>query len=314
MLAAAATVSCGASQGLESPSTLIGAGIGKRIETFLRPLFQSARYRGLLMTSGASAGIAAIFASPFVGAFYGVEVPMRNGMNLRFLIPATIASVCSFLVDGLIRGARSITLVSNPHWADGMEMATALAVALTCGIGAHLFCRAVKLSRTLADYQSDFRRGLIAGIGLVMIAGVAYFVIGQWVSFGPGHIASSWAYSGPHITSLILLVLCLHTMGTLLCVYGGAAGGVFTSMALAGMLIGMFFATQLGYSPSGLLPLIGAGCFLRAGYRIPFAGLALILTQSLNWSTLLIGTLAMGIAYLLMGQQSVASSSTPKQA
>jgi chloride channel protein, CIC family len=309
MFAAIVTVVCGGSQGLESPSNLIGAGIGCKTEQYFKSLFDTNKYNGLLMTAGASAGIAAIFSSPFVGAFYGLEVPYRNGINTRFLIPVFVAAICSYFTDWLVRGARPLVLENPNGWIDGKEVFAAFGVAILCGLGARLFCIVNDWGKEIVKKQSKIARQTIAGCGVVIIALLSFFIIGQWVSFGPGHIASKWAFTTSPSTYLILLVFFLHTIGTLFCVYGGAAGGVFTSLALAGTLIGLFVGTALGYPQGGLLPLIGAGCFLGAGYRIPFAGLALIVTQSFNFFSFLIGMLAVALAYYTVGQRTVAPAS-----
>ena len=309
MLAAIASVGCGASQGLESPSNLVGAGIGRKIELLCKPLFAKASTRGMLMTAGSSAGIAAIFSSPFVGAFYGLEVPYRNGINLRFLVPAFVAAFSAYAFDWWVRGVRPLVTIAEGNWNNAPAILAVLAVALLCGFGARIFCILIRQGKNLAHRQNPIHRMAYATTGVLILATLSFFIIGQWVSYGPGYIATSWAFSGNPSIWLILLVFLLHTLGTILCVYGGAAGGVFTSLALAGTLIGLFVGTALGFPHGGLLPLVGAGCFLSAGYRIPFAGLALILTQHFSLLTLLIGAIAIAIAYWAIGNETVADAS-----
>ena len=309
MLAAIATVGCGASQGLESPSNLIGAGIGNKLESLTKTIFKTDKLRGLLMTAGSSAGIAAIFSSPFVGVFYGLEVPFRNGINLRFFIPALVAGLSSYGADFLVRGERALIPFVPNAWNGWLDVIAALFVALCCGLGARLFCYLSERGREMAKHQSFLRRGTIAASGTVICAAISFIMLGQWVTFGPGHIATAWAFAEQHPAYLILLTLLLHTGCTLLCSYGGASGGVFTSLALAGALTGMFIGTLLGLPFGGMLPLIGAGCFLGAGYRIPLAGLGLILFRSFDIATIIIAIIAITIAYLAVGKQTVATAS-----
>ena len=73
VLAAMTTVAFGGSQGLESPSALIGATFGDLLARARRTWISDDERRSLLVC-GASGGIAAVFSSPGVGMLYGMEI------------------------------------------------------------------------------------------------------------------------------------------------------------------------------------------------------------------------------------------------
>src|SRR4029450_13307652 len=77
---------------------------------------------------------------------------------------------------------------------------------------------------------------------------------------------------------LVVTVLAVRASATLTCVYGGGGGGVFTALATCGAFIGQLRAT-LVHDPTRIYPLLGAACFLGAGYRLP-VGTAMLVAES----------------------------------
>jgi chloride channel protein, CIC family len=51
-----------------------------------------------LLVAGAAAGVAAIFKAPATGAIFALEVPFRDQMARRMLLPALVASASGYLV------------------------------------------------------------------------------------------------------------------------------------------------------------------------------------------------------------------------
>ncbi|MEI8082819.1 MAG: chloride channel protein, partial [Actinomycetes bacterium] len=104
--------------------------------------------------------------------------------------------------------------------------------------------------------------------------------------------------------------LVLRVTSVLLCVAAGGGGGVFTSLATNGILIGVAVALLLGLDNVTLLALVGAGAFLGAGYRIPLAGAGLI-TETCGASLpTALGIGAVAIATVLIGRQSASDTQT----
>ena len=106
VLGAMTTVSFGGSQGLESASALIGAAFGQLTRRLFRNGFPEEERRAL-MVCGASAGIAAVFSSPAVGALYGIEIPFRRDVDARRLVPCAVAAASAYAVRTTLVGATS---------------------------------------------------------------------------------------------------------------------------------------------------------------------------------------------------------------
>jgi chloride channel protein, CIC family len=112
-------------------------------------------------------------------------------------------------------------------------------------------------------------------VALAALAAAAWYVTGDAVTAGPGYVASQWAPpagGGSLAFGLLLAALAFRWVTVLLCIAAGGGGGVFTSLATNGLLIGTATASLIGLDNPTLLALVGMGAFLGAGYRIPLAG------------------------------------------
>lgn len=304
LLAAAATVGLGGSQGFESPSALIGASWGQT----LARLTPSEDTRRTLLAAGASAGIAAVFSSPAMGALYGIEVPYRRDVDAPRLAPCAIAAVAAYLVRDQLIGARLLIPVFELPSLDATYVGACALVAVLCGLGAHLFAVVEGGLRAIGRRQTRLRRALIGGAALGVLAVAGFQLAGRWITFGPGYVAADWLFAGAHPLWLIGVVLAVRAAGNLICVYGGGGGGVFTSLACNGAFIGQLVAESIGRGHSHLLALLGAACFLGAGYRLPIASMLWVGEQSGSVAISIAGLGAIAVAQLLMGDESVSEA------
>jgi len=305
LLAGAATVFFGGAQGLESPSTLLGASAGNIFERSFRQFFKGNR-KGLLLTAGASAGIAAVFSSPGAGAMFGLEAPFRRGMDIKAFVPALVAAGCSYTANVFVRGPTPLVPMGSIEKIDLIVVVSVLALAFTCGIGARLVAYSASCARQLAKKSLPWQRIVYGSIPLVLLAFIGFLFTGVWVTFGPGNIAVQWALEEPRLIGLLIIAVVTHTVGTLFCIYGGGGGGVFRSLAAAGALIGQITAVIIGSAGNNIFPLIGMACFLSAGYRIPLAGLFLIAEGTGNINCIVLGLVAIAISQVCMGNATIA--------
>ena len=307
ILAGGLTVGCGGAQGLESPSATMGAGLGVLFErVFGRPLVGSER--GLLMKAGASAGIAAVFSSPGVGAVYGLEVPYRRGFDARPIVQATIAAVAAYLVRVMTIGAQPLVpYVDVDISLDGPLIWTTLLLGLVCGVGARFFAFAANTARGVRHRLRPWLGAAIGSLVLAMLAYVAWRCTDTWVTLGPGHVMFDWAMGASRDVWLLLLILLLHAGATVVCVFGGGGGGVFTSLTATGAMVGCIAAVLIGRRPDDLfLPLVGGACLLSAAYRIPLAGMMLIIEWGSGLESALLGLVCVVIAQACMGDSTIA--------
>ncbi len=314
LLSGAATVGIGGSQGLESQSVMIGDTWGvilRRLSRRRLAYLGTPDGRRYLFTCGAAAGIATVFSSPILGALYGVEMPFRNRLDWRRLVPAAVAATASFLTAALTRTARDFVHYVD-HDVQIREIVGVLIVAVACGFGARLFARASHAVRPWQSGRWPWVRAVVAGVALSLLAMLAWSVTGAAITAGPGYVAADWAVSPTGDTSAGVWILCaallLRVASVLLCVAAGGGGGVFTSMATNGLLIGVTVAVVLDIDNVTLLAVAGACAFLGAGYRIPLAtaGLAIGIIGFVPPAALAVA--AVILAIVCMGPRASASA------
>lgn len=306
VLGAAVTVAGGGSQGLESPSALIGAALGQALGDRLPRI--SAHEQRTWTIAGASAGIAAVFSSPGVGALYGMEVPFRRDVDAPRLVPAAVAAGASYLTRAALIGPRLLVITSGTPALDGNLVLGALLVALGCGLGARLFARATDVLHTLGAQAGPLPRAALGGLALAALAWSGHALTGSWITFGPGYLAADWLASGTHAIPVLALAMLVRTAGTLTCVFGAGGGGVFTSLAVTGVFVGEIATRAIGHTESNFLPLLGGACFLGAGYRIPLAAMLMVAESTGSLPLTVLGLVAVGIGQVAMGDDSVSDA------
>lgn len=306
VLAAAVTVAGGGSQGLESPSALIGASLGQLAGDRL-PRISAPEMRAW-MISGASAGIAAVFSSPGVGAMYGIEVPFRRDLDAPRLVPAAVAAGAAYLTRAALIGPHHLVTFSGAPVLDHVFVLGCLLVALGCGIGARLFALATEALHHLAPRIVPWRRAALGGLILAALAWSGHALAGTWITFGPGYVAAAWLEGGEHAIALLAVTMLVRTAGTLTCVFGGGGGGVFTSLAVTGVFVGEIVAQGLARSESNFFPILGAACFLAGGYRIPMAGMLFVAESTGDLVLTVLGFAAVSLVQVLMGDDSVSDA------
>ena len=313
VLAAATTVGFGGAQGLESPSALIGAGAGDVLGHARWWRIEPAESRAL-MVAGASAGIAAVFSSPALGAFYGMEVPFRRDLDARPFVPCAVAAAASYVTRRSLIGARHLVVPGGPTPpVDLTFVAAVVLVALACGIGARLFAHVDTWLQHRARGRSRLERAASAGAVLAALTWAGHALSGEWVTFGPGYVAVDWLFVASHPTWLMAAVLAVRAAATLTCVYGGGGGGVFTALATCGAFIGQLVAA-LVHDGTRVYPLLGAACFLGAGYRLPVGTALLVAESSGDLAVSAAGLVVIAIGQLCMGERSVSEAKADTRA
>lgn len=307
LLAAAATVGFGGSQGFESASALIGVTWSELVSRWR--LRAAEETRRSLLAAGASAGIAAVFSSPSVGTLYGIEVPYRRDVDAPRLAPCAVAAVASYAVRDWLVGAKRLVEVKGLPEIDVVFLLGCLAVALACGAGAWLFAWLELVLKRIGSRQTRFQRAAIAGVVLAGLAWAGWALCGKWITFGPGYVAGDWLLlEGGHPLSVLAVALAIRASGNLVCVYGGGGGGVFTSLACNGAFLGQIIAEAIGRAETRMLPLLGAACFLASGYRLPIACMLLVAEQSRDISITAAGLVAIAVGQVVMGRSSVSEA------
>ena len=205
-----------------------------------------------------------------------------------------------------------------PRATDGFQidwslLLSGLVLAVVCGFAARLFSIGTNAARSWRKRTSPIRSALIGSLLLVAIAYLGWLAASRWVTFGPGHVMFLWATQEPRAFHLLLFILVIHAMASMVCVFGGGGGGVFTSLAATGALLGCI-ADLLLDSPTSdyFLPLVGAACLLGSAYRIPIAGTLMIVEWGGGIESIVFGAIFVLIAWLCVGSTTIAPAQSER--
>jgi CIC family chloride channel protein len=307
VVAALATLGFGGALGYEGPSMYMGSAIGAALQ---RRLGRLGRYFGpddtkVLMVAGAAAGVAAIFKAPVTGLVFALEVPYREDLARRMLLPAGIAAAAGYVVFALFAGTDPLLPVSGHAPFDLRDIGGAALIGLVAGTLARGVAGAFTTAKTLSRTGRPALR--VAAAGAVL---AALFVVGRCLgvanpTLGPGYDTLRWALAPGRAMPVLLALALLRVAATVATLAGGGTGGVFIPLVLQGALLGQVAGDLLDPTNPTLFPVVGIAAFLGAGYRVPLAGVVFVAEVTGRPGFIVPGLVAAMVAQLTMGPRSV---------
>lgn len=304
MLAAVFTLGSGGALGYEGPSIYAGAQTGTWLQSRLGRFFSRDETK-VLLVAGAAAGVAAIFRAPATGVVFALEVPYRDDLARRQLLPASIAAAAGYLTFVALLGTEPLLPVSGAPGFGFGELSGAVVVGLLCGAIARLFAAGVQWVKSLGTERDPLLLAVVAG---VLLAGLAYFsdvVFDQPFTLGAGYDTVTWSLDPTRAVGLVLLLFALRAAATAITVGGRGVGGLFIPLVVQGALLGRAVGGLFGDTESTLFPLIGIAAFLGAGYRVPLAAVMFVAETTGRPGFIVPGLIASVTAQLMMGRWSV---------
>ncbi|RJQ52841.1 MAG: chloride channel protein [Actinobacteria bacterium] len=306
--AAVATIGLGGSVGLEGPSVHIGALVGSWMQRWLSRFGFDDEDRRWMMLAGAAAGIAAIFRAPLTGIVFALEVPYRDDLAHRALIPALTASVTSYFFFVTLIGTQPLFVVEHSYNLDYRQLLLATLLGVVCGLTARCFVLFFKWSeKTLhARLPSTIARALVGGT-IVSGTGIASLAIFEApLSLGTGYEGIRLMLGGRLVLSSLLMLFILKAVATSATLASGGVGGTFIPLIFLGAATGSAFGSAV-QSSSVLYPIVGMAGFLAAGYSVPLAAAAFVAETTGSPGFIIPGLLAAAISFAFSGQISLSS-------
>ncbi len=308
LAASLATLGSGAPMGMEGPALYAGASIGDALQRRLPAPLRSAEPRTLLV-AGAAAGVAAIFKAPATGVVFALEVPFREDLARRMLLPALVASASGYLTFVALMGTTPLFGVAGAPDLGWRHLTGAVVVGVLAGLGARGFAAVVRAAKRLAT-RPALPRVLGAGAVLAAVFVAVRGVTGESLAVGGGDDVIRYAGSADEAVWVFVALLVLRCAGTATAIAGGGVGGVFIPLVVAGALAGRVAADLVGSTDVGLFVVVGAAAFLGAGYRVPLAAVVFVAETTGRPGFIVPGLLAAVAAELVVGAH---ASVTPYQ-
>lgn len=304
MAAALATLGAANPMGMEGPSLYFGAAVGSLLQRRLPRVFATAERRTLLV-AGAAAGVAAIFKAPATGVVFALEVPYRDDLARRMLLPALVAAASGYLTFVAVNGTEPLFEAMGDPSFTLADLGGAVGLGVVCGAGARLFAWAVRRAKQVAATTPVATRVVLAGAVLAGLFAAGRAATGDNLALTGGYNVVAWAADPGHGTWVVLAVLAVRFVGTPVAFAGGGVGGVFIPLVVAGTLTGRVVGGLVPSADTGLFTVIGAAAFLGAGYRVPLAAVVFVAEATGRPGFIVPGLLAAVAAELVMGSASV---------
>ncbi len=289
ILASTLSLAGGFNVGNEGPSAAIGAMIAHRLNAlFALPR----RFVTLLVSVGASAGIAAVFVSPVTGISFALENIAGEFLRDR-LGPIILAAALAFGVSyQFLHPLVFHYSVGRSFDYDYMLAALLFIPVLLGALGLYFGIKRYLLAlldgavhRWIGSRWRNLLFSLIGGatIGtLLLTAPIAAF---------SGHGMVAALINGEiHISlKLIVLVVLLRIVGTAVSIYANAVGGLFLPLMSLGALVGYGYAEALQQTAGFVLhpyafAAIGAGVFMGVVMRLPLTAVVLALEITYDYN------------------------------
>lgn len=305
MAAAVTTLGSGGAMGLEGPSMYGGSALGAMIQRRLPAAFRGADHRTLLV-AGAAAGVAAIFKAPATGAIFALEVPFRDQMARRMLLPALVASASGYLVFVALSSTRPIFTFESETQASFQyrDLAGAILIGISCAVGARAFSRLVRFAKGFT-LRPIAIRVTMASLVLALLFVITRGLTGESLSLGSGYEVFLWLGEDGNALWLLAAILVIRCLATATTLAGGGVGGLFIPLVVAGAIVGRFIAEVVNPLDPALYVLLGVAAFLGAGYRVPLAAVMFVAETTGQPGFIVPALFAAVAAELVMGDQSI---------
>lgn len=305
IFAGAIGIGAGLSLGREGPSIQIGAVAGQGFSRLLGRTRMEERY---LITSGASAGLAAAFNAPLAGMMFALEELHRN-FSGAVLLPTMTSAVTATIVTRFFFGDDTSFHFGHLLPLPAVYLPCVALVAILCGLAGIFFNYGLLHVHWIYRPQL-FKNQWMKILFALAWAGILGFLLPQILGGGNRLVDELAVYSYP--LSFLLLLLAGKFIFTLISYGCGTPGGFFLPLLVIGALLGATAASLLvsaGWLPELYTPtiiIIGMVSLFAASVRSPITGTLLILEMTGDFNHLMALALASALAYitaeLLKGQ------------
>ena len=284
-------IGAGLSLGREGPSIQLGAMAGKGVARISR---RGRTEEKMLMTCGASAGLAAAFNAPFAGVLFSLE-ELHKSFSVDVLLSAMSASITADFISRYVFGLKPVFDFSAAEMMPLEDYWMVLVLGIILGLVGVLYNFCIRKSQDwFGKIASPFVRTLIP----FLLAG-GLIVLYPMV-LGGGHNLIELVSRDMALQSLLLLFV-IKFLFSMVSFGSGAPGGIFLPLLVLGAIVGSGFSQTLhGFGLETPLPnfvILGMAGLFSAIVRAPVTGVILITEMTGSFSHMLTLTLVSLVAY-----------------
>ncbi len=299
ILASALSLSSGFTVGTEGPSASIGAMIAYQIHRLFKLPTMLIK---MMISVGASAGVAAIFVSPMTGIAFAVENIAYQFIK-QYITYLILASVIAFAITAnyldAITFVRSAGRVMNNDYIISNLFFIPF---ITAFIYLYLFMKKKVLHFIDIELFKKFhkyRNYIFALLGGSVIGTI--LMLEPQAAFSGKEIVVMLMNQENHISVFVIFtIIFLRIIGTTVAIYSNAVGGVFLPLMSIGALIGYGFGELMSFFMFPVEPFyfaaIGASIFMGVIMKLPLTAVVLSLETTFDYNVVI----ASGISVVLV--------------
>lgn len=279
-LASAITIGTGGPFGAEGPIIMTGGALGSLVAQRFNV---SAAERRVLLVSGASAGMSAVFGAPLAAVLLAVEFLLFEWRPRSFM-PVVVASIIAYLMRHWLIGTTPVfgtgPLVTPLSARDWVWAAVLGAVA---GILATILSKLVYLTENLYHRLPihwmwwPALGGLFVGVGGLV----------DPVALGVGYPTIRLMDGGRMLLAAAALLLVVKSVIWIISLSSGTSGGVLAPLLMIGGAMGTLAAFAIPGHLTEAWATIGMGSVLAGGLQMPLMAIVFTVETTHNWTLLL---------------------------
>ncbi|MGH7643606.1 MAG: chloride channel protein [Candidatus Dormibacteria bacterium] len=311
-LASALCIGTGGSVGREGPIVQIGSALAS---TFGQLIQVSESRMRLLVACGAAGAISATFNAPLAGAFFSLELVLRE-LSTEEVVSVVISSMAADAIGRSVFGSHPFFALPPLTLNSGTDYVLCAVLGLSAGLVGVAFQKCLYWTEDLWDRlwkgRPEWARPAVGGLvlGLLLLAlpqlyGVGYPVLQHAITSG---------YVLWFLAALAAgkIVACSLTIGM------GGSGGVFGPSLFVGTMLGTAYGdaarTALGsdVGAAGAFGMVGMGAVFAGAARAPLTAVAATLEMTGDTQLVLPAMLAVGVATVVSQQLSYGTIYTTK--
>lgn len=299
IIASTLSLASGFTVGTEGPSAGIGAMIAYHVHKVLKLPTLLIK---MMISLGASAGVAAIFVSPLTGIAFAVENIAYQFIK-QYITYLILASVIAFAIsmnflEPIIFYHSKGRAIDNNYLISNLIFIP----FITFFIYLYLFLKKRVLhfiDLKIFNNYHKYRNHIFALLGGGVIGTI--LLLEPQAAFSGKEIVMSLINQEKHVPLvLIFTIVLLRIIGTTVAIYANAVGGVFLPLMSIGALIGYGFGELMTlyafHVESFYFAAIGAAVFMGVIMKLPLTALVLAMETTFDYNVVI----ATGISVVLV--------------